>query len=55
VAYNEDDLQAALNRALAHPDEKAAARRAFVARETTYTDGRAGQRVGAWLARLAGA
>jgi len=53
VAYDEEGLRAALNRALTQPDAKAPARRAFVARETTYTDGRAGERVGAWLAGLA--
>ncbi|NPA27209.1 MAG: hypothetical protein GXO36_06405 [Chloroflexi bacterium] len=53
VAYNEVELQAALNRALEAPDARAAARRAFVARETTYTDGSAGRRVGQWLANFA--
>ncbi len=54
VALDVQQLRDALNRALAHPAEKAPARRAFVERETTYTDGRAGERVGRWLARLAG-
>ncbi len=54
VALDAQQLRDALNRALAHPEAKAAARRAFVERETTYTDGRAGERVGRWLAHLAG-
>ncbi len=52
VAFDQAQLRAALNQALAHPEAQAEARRAFVARETTYTDGSAGQRVGAWLAHL---
>ncbi len=55
VAFTVRQVQEALNRALARPEERSAARRAFVARETTYTDGRAGERVGRWLATLAGA
>ncbi|NPA06322.1 MAG: hypothetical protein GXO54_02840 [Chloroflexi bacterium] len=50
VAYNEAELQAALNRALEAPNARAAARRAFVQRETTYTDGSAGRRVARWIA-----
>ncbi|HIQ08960.1 MAG TPA: hypothetical protein EYH28_05530 [Anaerolineaceae bacterium] len=44
VVYDEAGLQAALNEYLHHPQAEAEARRAFIRRECTYTDGSAGRR-----------
>ena len=49
VAYTQDELQAALNHYLQHPDDQLAQRRAFIERECTYTDGSAGRRTADYL------
>ncbi len=54
VVYDEAQLQAALNAYLHDPQGEAEARRAFVARECTYTDGSAGRRTADFFLRLLG-
>ena len=54
VALDERDLRTAVNAYLKNPDLDSEARRAFVAREITFTDGSAGRRTGAYLLSLAG-
>lgn len=49
VAYNERELKDALNFYLANPQAESEARRAFISRECTFTDGSAGQRTGEYL------
>ncbi len=53
VVYREEELPMAINRYLADPDADSQARRDFVEREVTYTDGSAGRRTGEYLAGLA--
>jgi hypothetical protein len=52
VALDEEQLRAALNLYLHDPTLDLDARRAFIARECTYTDGSAGKRTGEWLLGL---
>ena len=52
VAYDAEQLRAALNFYLENPDADLEARRAFIARECTYTDGSAGRRTGEFLASV---
>lgn len=54
VAYDADQLREAINFYLRQPDANLAARRAFIEREVTYTDGSAGRRTGKYLLSLAG-
>ncbi len=49
VAYNKGELRNALNFYLQNPAADAEARRAFTARECTFTDGSAGRRTGEYL------
>jgi hypothetical protein len=49
VAYDERELADAINFYLLNPQAGAEARRAFVARECTFTDGSAGRRTGKFL------
>lgn len=53
VAYDDEQLRRALNFYLESPDADLAARRAFIERECTYTDGSAGRRTGEFLVSLA--
>lgn len=52
VALDERQLRQAIDDYLADPQADAAARRAFLEREITYTDGSAGRRTGEYLLRL---
>jgi len=52
VALDEDSLREALNFYLSNPDADQAARREFIARECTFTDGSAGRRTGEFLLSL---
>jgi len=52
VALNEAELKDALNFFLQHPHAGQEARRAFIARECTYTDGSAGKRSGEFFLSL---
>jgi CDP-glycerol glycerophosphotransferase (TagB/SpsB family) len=52
VALNEAELKDALNFFLQNPDAGQEARRAFIARECTYTDGSAGKRSGEFFLSL---
>ncbi len=52
VALTEPELRAALNYYLENPAADLDARRAFIQRECTYTDGSAGRRTGAYLKSL---
>lgn len=54
VAMDERELRLAVEAYLKDPDLDSEARRAFVAREITFTDGSAGRRTGAYLLSLAG-
>jgi hypothetical protein len=49
VAMNENELKAAVELALYEPEEEREARRRFIARECTYTDGGAGKRTADYL------
>jgi hypothetical protein len=49
VAYDAEQLKAALNRYLKDPLADQEARRAFIQREVSYTDGQAGRRTGEFL------
>lgn len=49
VAYTERELEDALNFYLTNPQAETAARRAFIERECTFTDGSAGRRTGEYL------
>ncbi len=49
VAYNQNELRDELNFYLQNPQADAEARRAFIARECTFTDGSAGRRTGEFL------
>lgn len=49
VALDEDQLRAALNDYLLHPQADGLARRAFIEREVTFTDATAGKRTGEFL------
>ena len=53
VAFDEGQLRAALDAYLNDPQLDGAERRKFVQDEVTYTDGSAGKRTGAYLAKLA--
>lgn len=53
VALSEAELIEAVNAYLRQPDLERAARRSFVEREVTFTDGSAGRRTGEYLSRLA--
>ncbi len=53
VAFDEGQLRAALDAYLRDPQLDGAERRKFVQDEVTYTDGSAGKRTGAYLAKLA--
>ncbi len=53
VAFDEEQLRAALDAYLCDPQLDGAERRKFVQDEVTYTDGSAGKRTGAYLAKLA--
>ena len=52
VAYNEEELRAAVNLYLEDPQADAAARRQFIQDELTYTDASAGRRTGEYLLSL---
>jgi hypothetical protein len=52
VALDEAQLRDALNLYLHNPNADLEARRAFIARECTFTDGSAGRRTGEWLVSL---
>jgi len=54
VVYDEAGLQAALNEYLTRPQAEAEARRAFIRRECTYTDGSAGRHTAEFFLRLLG-
>lgn len=54
VVFDEDGLRRALNEYLHSPQAEAEARRAFVERECTYTDGSAGRRTAEFFLRLLG-
>ncbi|MBN2146017.1 MAG: hypothetical protein JW726_01470 [Anaerolineales bacterium] len=54
VALNEAELREAINFFLCNPDAGQEQRRAFIARECTYTDGSAGKRTGQFLLSLLG-
>ena len=54
VVYDEEGLRLALNEYLAHPEAEAEARRAFIRRECTYTDGSAGRRTAEFFLKLLG-
>ena len=49
VAYSEPELKDALNFYLANPQAETEARRAFIERECTFTDGSSGRRTGEYL------
>jgi CDP-glycerol glycerophosphotransferase (TagB/SpsB family) len=49
VAYTKDQLRGALDHYLTDPNADAEARRAFIERECTFTDGNAGKRTGEYL------
>ncbi len=53
VAETVEQAVDSLNAALAHPAQQRQARRHFVEREVTFTDGSAGRRTGEYLRRLA--
>lgn len=54
VALNEDELKQAINFFLQNPHAGEQQRRAFIARECTYTDGSAGKRTAQFLLSLVG-
>jgi len=52
VAFNENELRDAVNFYLENPQADGEARRAFLEREVTFTDGSAGKRTGEYLVSL---
>ena len=52
VTTNRDELREAVDRYLCDPEADLEARRAFIEREITYTDGSAGRRTGSYLRAL---
>lgn len=52
VAFDEDQLREVVNFYLTNPEADASARRSFIEREVTYTDGSAGMRTGQFLLSL---
>ena len=52
VIYREVDLPSAINRYLEEPEADSEARRAFVEREVTFTDGSSGRRTGEFISGL---
>lgn len=52
VAFNREQVCAAVNDCLLHPEADRQARRQFVKREVTYTDGSAGKRTGDYFLSL---
>jgi len=52
VAFNENELRDAVNFYLENPQADGEARRAFLEREVTFTDGSAGKRTGEYITSL---
>ncbi len=49
IAYTEEEIQQAVQYSLDHPEAEREKRREFIAKEVTYTDGKAGQRTTEYL------